>query len=523
MSQPFACDGRVDSEKLFELLAVQTELEALEYKSYLDLQKTEDRVEFVKDVGAMQSLNSGGYIVIGVDGKGTPAPSDPQINPDDFDEQKVRSAVKKYLSEPFSIRTQVHEVDGIPVAVVYIGPNRHGFSVFTAEGQYEKNGKNSSVFRKGDVYCRHGSSSERWQQSDISRILVGLRHRIREEERKELGDAIRTYEQGIRGSEIQHRPIGALNWQLEVEDFDSALLAAIRADDQISVKSLTLDIISQGTSFFRHENPDSDVFEALVDRLSSMLAVSITYEQSRLFKSSLDALQRIYWSTADEYGNPLNDRAPLTQRAWLSIGARLEGLGALALRMRAWWAIPSLIHSSGGIDGTQAFSWLRHSLTNAARAGLLSAADGRIIPGAFIGFARQASARIPALHPDIPESAVSGFEIGVAPNSHDPLLDSIVQFDLIWCTYVYLNTGKRNDIYPSFSGYFAQRVAPAAKILLSKDFRQEVMPGVAEDNLRTAMQTVLDYAKNESWSTRLSDWHLSSPELDEFLAGAPLR
>jgi hypothetical protein len=39
----FACDGRVDEEKMYELLAVGTETESLDYKATLDLSKTAEK------------------------------------------------------------------------------------------------------------------------------------------------------------------------------------------------------------------------------------------------------------------------------------------------------------------------------------------------------------------------------------------------------------------------------------------------------------------------------------------------
>lgn len=56
-------DGRLDDDKLTELLAIQAEHPELDFKSKLDLRATASQVELAKDVGAMQVL--GAYIVIG--------------------------------------------------------------------------------------------------------------------------------------------------------------------------------------------------------------------------------------------------------------------------------------------------------------------------------------------------------------------------------------------------------------------------------------------------------------------------
>jgi len=71
----FACDGRVDEEKLRELLNVQVEQTNLDYKLRIDFSRgTKSRVEFVKDCAAMMTLPDGGYLVVGVDGQGVPQP-----------------------------------------------------------------------------------------------------------------------------------------------------------------------------------------------------------------------------------------------------------------------------------------------------------------------------------------------------------------------------------------------------------------------------------------------------------------
>jgi hypothetical protein len=84
--QPFACDGSVTFEKLQELLAVQTEVEGLDFKEYLDLGERRDQVELIKDIAAMQSMPQGGYIVVGVDGQGCPSTAHGALQATVFDE-----------------------------------------------------------------------------------------------------------------------------------------------------------------------------------------------------------------------------------------------------------------------------------------------------------------------------------------------------------------------------------------------------------------------------------------------------
>jgi hypothetical protein len=63
-----------------------------------------------------------------------------------------------------------HSLDGSEFALIYVGPHPDGFVVLERDGQVAK----ESVFRKGDVYARHGSASERWQQEDVARLRARL-------------------------------------------------------------------------------------------------------------------------------------------------------------------------------------------------------------------------------------------------------------------------------------------------------------------------------------------------------------
>lgn len=135
VARPFAVDGTVTAEKLAELMAVQTEYDALDYKAFLDPSRNDDRIEFTKDVASMQALSDGGYIVVGVDGTGRPTTQAGIIDSRLFDETALRQAVEKYLPPPNHLVAQVHVVDGISVALVYVGRRAEGFTIFKSQGQ----------------------------------------------------------------------------------------------------------------------------------------------------------------------------------------------------------------------------------------------------------------------------------------------------------------------------------------------------------------------------------------------------
>ena len=72
--QPFTCDGRIREEKLLELLAVQGEYAALDFKRELNLREPRTKLGFIKVCAAMMNLSRGGYLVVGATDVGAPVP-----------------------------------------------------------------------------------------------------------------------------------------------------------------------------------------------------------------------------------------------------------------------------------------------------------------------------------------------------------------------------------------------------------------------------------------------------------------
>lgn len=189
---PFALDGTVTRAKLTELLAVQTELPELDYKRECDLDDTRGLVELTQDVGAMSIL--GGYLAIGVDNTGTVVGlSSRQASL--FDQATLSAKIAKYLPSGFDIRSAVHTLDdgsaAPAVALVWVSQHPDGWSVFLRNGDYLDGGKNKVAFRVGDVYARHGTRSEPWNQTDIATARNALVARAKDSWRAEHAEETR--------------------------------------------------------------------------------------------------------------------------------------------------------------------------------------------------------------------------------------------------------------------------------------------------------------------------------------------
>lgn len=157
-------------ERLAQLLEQGHESSSVDYKSQLDLSSKRGLVEFAKDIGAMQSEPDGGYIVVGAEEDGASAGVG-EVFVGSTDEAAVRGKLRQWVPEPFELSIRQHEIAGAKFVLIHTARQDDGFCIFKSDGQYQVNGGNKAVFRKGDVLVRHGTASERWEQSDWLRIL----------------------------------------------------------------------------------------------------------------------------------------------------------------------------------------------------------------------------------------------------------------------------------------------------------------------------------------------------------------
>ena len=159
--------GTVDAEALAQLLALGGERDWVDFKSQCDLSEKRDLVEIVKDIGAL--MMTGGYLVIGADDHGRPA-GEP-VHLELFDTATLHAKVAKYVSGPFELRVGRHQYQGQTFVLIYVVPHPDGMCVFASSGNYTEPGKGQrQAFRVGDVFARHGTSSEPWNQHDIAAI-----------------------------------------------------------------------------------------------------------------------------------------------------------------------------------------------------------------------------------------------------------------------------------------------------------------------------------------------------------------
>ncbi|ADG76519.1 hypothetical protein Cfla_3648 [Cellulomonas flavigena DSM 20109] len=521
---PFAVDGAVDEEKLHELLAVATELDELDYKATLDLSKGADRkhrVEFVKDVAALSSLPHGGYLVVGVNGKGQPAHDQPAIEPAHFDTATLTDIVTSEVDGRVTIRAAVHRIDDRDVALVYVGSTQDGYPVVCKKtGEYSlPSGKQCVVYRRGDTFTRGGTQSRRIEHRDWPAVLLNLRARARAEAATETQEVIARLAEQFR-REPGEQPV-VIDVAMSPEDFEAAVVDALERKQTAAVRRAVDSARVLVASAWTDVDRARDVQRGL-DRLCSVAGVALGNDDLQLFEVVIKALYRVYKGALMMAHETYPSQAHPKEAAllWREIAARLLTILGAAVRAERWAFVRPLVLKSIGTTYSYA-TWLRHAVTEASRANLLVSQTGEPARGALVRFAREAVQGIPALCNDV--DAVP-FDFDEPPASHDELLDSICQGDFLWCVIVHAattaadSTDGRQHFYPSCSGLYAHRTAPIAEVLATDEVARRDGVGQPDPIVARAIRTVDEAARvaEQSW-----DWTIRTDVVKRFLAANP--
>ena len=521
---PFVVDGTVSAEKLTELLAAGTEYPELDFKRELDLSRGQEkhRVDFASDVAALSSLPEGGYIVVGADDRGRLA--DATFTPPDpaqYDEAKLREIVGKYVEGSIRLAVGLHEIDGRPVAVVFVGPAGDALPpVMKRDGSFRlASGEIRTVFRAGDVYVREGTSSVPMQHKHWPLLLANYRSRVRTEAAADTQDVVGRLADLLRGGGTAPSVVDVA---MSPVDFERAVAAAITADDIAAVRRA---LHQTGPARRRWTDPErNDEVETALDRLVAAAAVAVQHANGEGFQLAVNLMLDLYKaalnSPSTTHARPGHER----QAAWLwrAIAARVLALLALIVRLRAWRFAPLLVlrQIGQGANEDTYSSWLRHAVTEASRQQLLLQRDGEPANGALISFAREAARRVPALTFDLAEEEVARPSLLPPDGEPDDLLDSLCQADFLWCLIVVVRCREHrrptgHEFYPSFSAFFASRTQPVVdEVVAERATRDELFEGGAIDfDLAPAIAAVDDVASRQQvhyiWSIRtprISEW-----------------
>jgi hypothetical protein len=472
----------VNEEKLRQLLDEAHESSELDYKGTLDLDTPGDVIELAKDIGAMQV--DGGFIVVGADDHGIPTGQCPPNIKNRLDESRLRQKLLKYLPAPITLRTAVHVVNGVTVGLIYVGPNPSGFAIFSKLGQYNKPGQKDPecVFRPGDVFVRHGTSSERWTQVDIDRILKRTIAAHKEGWRREFADDYHAVQVGREGQELARAPAEALRFQLDEASFRATLIEQLRSGDDVPLKLLLERARRDARERYHAAGAGDEELQTIVDRLACVAAIVLVLGNGDQVAHVVRSLLSIY-----ELGFDLtrSDGATL----WFAIVKRVFLLGAMAVRHEDWALVRRLATTHGQSDNWRYYkTWVRHGQIESAQSGLMGPSRG---PASIslIAEARALAADHPCLRSD------------VAPDD-DALLASLCQFDALagLAAMDDIHLADTRAFYTNFARFWNQRTEPALiRLIQDPDMRAALFHG-DDEQLAVSLGYLDHVARNEGFS-----------------------
>lgn len=230
-------DGDLGENKIEHLLSLKFEEEKLDYKSYSQLtsnyEEKEFKVNLVCDIVAMANT-FGGYLILGVeDGSFDLKGVDEKILKL-FAEEKVQNYIHSCIETNISIKlksTKISEKDVICICI-----SKHSIPIpFKKQGAYKNSsGKDIIKFKKGEIFVRHGSISERANYSD----MLNFMERIRMEERQK----VRNQEDRLGSFNLQlNEIIRLLGGNPSENIFKPDLFSG--SDEQIEYKTLKVDTV----------------------------------------------------------------------------------------------------------------------------------------------------------------------------------------------------------------------------------------------------------------------------------------
>jgi hypothetical protein len=252
---------------------------------------------------------------------------------------------------------------------------------------------------------------------------------IRVEERARIEGIVEAVRSSSVGTEIAHGPLAAITWQLPEEEFSNTVLELVRRRDRVALRVAVGEAEADAMQALGSIADSLDNLMVILNRLTAILADAVWLGERELLDDVVSSLYKIYRS-GDLDGDPRPDATHNRALVWREIGARILAVGGYAVRREAWWAVrPLSLHPVGKSYVYR--SWLRHAVTWAAREGLLQE-NGKVKIGAgFISYGRRVADEVRAVRRDA--LWISTGATALSPPLDDIILNSICQFDFLWC------------------------------------------------------------------------------------------
>ncbi|WRS29741.1 ATP-binding protein [Actinomycetaceae bacterium MB13-C1-2] len=485
-------DGRTDLEKLRELLLSPEETH-LEFKSKLNLKEKKGSLDFVKDAVSMANRHPGGYILIGVNDDSTPSlPIGSIKDRSVFDSARLGDLIRKYIEGEIHIVSQFHEIDEQEIVLIYARAGGDGLPIpMSTVGQYDDPKKGSTVvFRKGDILIREGAANVPFRHAHWAELLKVRDERIRAESTQQTNDLIAELAKTLRAAGTLGVGLTPLAMGMAEEAFYESLTTHLDRRNTAAVKQfLAKTWAIMGSESYREE---------VLNKITIIAVSALSCDDLALFKLTTDKLFDLY-STYARHDPQLG----------LDIVNRIYIVGSLAVRMKTWEVIPQMtIRPFSEYDDGYAYtSWIRHGQVEATRAKLFPGE----VKGLMISIARDLMNKHEHFRPDIPNEALPKDE---NVTNHDLMLDSLCQFDILYCLTVTANPNEHESgfgfaAYPASAAFNQTRVDPAF-VLVVRDprARKQLFPRNNDAQIARAIKDVFAMAQKESSFSANHWWHL---------------
>jgi hypothetical protein len=468
----------VDLDVLRSLLARGAESDDLDYKSAFDLSAKSSVMEIVKDVAAMESLVSGGYIVIGADDAGGPSGTFDARDASSFDEQRVRSKIVSYLGEPLDFSSALHSVDGQPYLLIGVGPNRDGMRIMSKIGQYD----DKTVWQESDVFVRRGTSSIRWNQHEARGIIERIVAARKEDWRS---DVLET----IKAATPAFDPGGFVNVMVEMPEgaFASAVIELIRRGDTVGLDLLRRKVLSDSLGVIGAAVvPGADASAGAVElsdqlyRLDILLTLAARYDQRTLYGACSSDLRVIYDAVDESFHYEVPRRFAQGHQQVL---VHMYAIGSVLVTDRKWSYLHDLFHLAPISDGNGFWKTIgRKAEVMVARSGLLQDENGTRI--GLIEKAKPVTSRLLDLVATVVPDQTS----------------LLVQVDVYRGIALSTGTGERLGAYTNFAFYNSPRAEPAFLTVLDDAEAREALFSGSEEDLKSAYRMLSSTALREAFA-----------------------
>ncbi len=490
----------VSETNLRRLLSVGLESPTLDYKSACDPSNTDELLEIVKDVAAMQV--DGGYLVIGADDHGKPTGSVTESQLKQFEQASFRAKMRKYLPEPLDLLVKTHCIDGHDLIMVYVGPSTSVFAIIARDGN---NSRGRTVFQPGDVFARHGTASERWNQHDIAKIKHRLVQNERERWLREATMAITANMTTPQASAVANEPVGTLSWELDTETFRGAVLELLSRGQVIPLKYLLSNVRAEVGGFLLDPS-GRERLEVVLDRLTCLACLTLQLDESAIFRLTLQGLVDTYRLPIDSEGSRKRQLSVPAAQLWFMVLQRVCAVGALATRLRRWPEVRALVAQRGrGTDFDKGFSsnWYRHALVMASRDNLLKSDQSRR-DESLLTFALRQVERLPCLRPDM------------TIIEEEEVLTSLVQFDFLACVVaidIAAGSPDKSPFFPSFARFYSSRVQKIAADLISDESLRKSIANRTDAEIANVLDGI-----GKASSQQILQWGGYDSDTDAFIA-----